>query len=336
MEPEVVISFKFVGGDADEHQLNFYDTSRFMYGASRFLYTLEHFRQTGKVLGKINERVNVDYRVATPQQSSWLLDVLAIAGPAIHEAAIKVPVGVLVAYVKDKLFSGKDAAAKALDIIREVEGNKTKQSKEETKRFLAQSDVASQALKLVDKTLDMKKSTDDALIQELRELRHQLSAAERRKDVLELYADELAAITAEQEEKLLTKTQPQVAEMGKPLIRSAGRLEIAVGDGRIPMSSMTRRSVESLTGHEEDPLPTQLAGDITRFDKGNGWGKFRSPIFKRDISFVVPAARKNRLRGTVLDAMKMDNVIVSFYMVRDKRKVVKYLVFEDIIEIDVD
>lgn len=336
MESEIAISFRFVGGDADEHQLNFYDASRFMYGASRFIYTLEHFRQTGRVLGKITERVNVDYRVATPQPSSWLLDVLAIAAPAINEAAIKVPIDVLVGWVKEKLLPAKDSAAKGIQLVREIEGEKTKQSEEETKRVVAMTDTVNNALAVVEKAIDLSKSTPKPTNQDLIDYQSELLAAQSRAILLNQYNDQLSMITGDQENALLAKAHAQVAEMGKPLFRSAGRLEITAGNERRPLSSMNRRSMASLGGNEEDPLPTQLSGDILRFDKANGWGKFRSPVFKKDVPFVVPAARKNRLRGVVLDAMKVDGVVVSFYMVRDKRRVVKYLVFDDIIDVEVE
>jgi hypothetical protein len=50
------IQFKFEGGMADNHELNFYEASRFQYAAARFIYTLEKFRQEGKIVARLNQR----------------------------------------------------------------------------------------------------------------------------------------------------------------------------------------------------------------------------------------------------------------------------------------
>jgi hypothetical protein len=51
------LQFKFEGGMADNHELNFYEAGRFQYGAARFIYTIEKFRQEGKIVSKANDRV---------------------------------------------------------------------------------------------------------------------------------------------------------------------------------------------------------------------------------------------------------------------------------------
>ena len=81
-----------------------------------------------------------------------------------------------------------------------------------------------------------------------------------------------------------------------------------------------------------DTVPSTLRGSIIRFDKENGWGKFRNPEFSNPISFVVSAVKRNRLRADVIDAMKEDEVDVVFYHVRDKGAKSRYLIFDNIID----
>jgi hypothetical protein len=91
--------------------------------------------------------------------------------------------------------------------------------------------------------------------------------------------------------------------MGKPLIRSADRLAIGEASRTEPFVSLTRRSVEALSGNTVDTIPSTLRGSIIRFDKENGWGKFRNPQFTNAVSFVVPSVKRNRLKDEVIDAM---------------------------------
>lgn len=328
--PNTVMAFRFVGGDADEHQLNFYDASRFLYGASRFIYTLEHFRQSGRVLNRITERVNVDYRIPTPQPGSWLLEIMAVAAPAIGDLAIKVPMDVLVAWAKEKLLPSSDTALKTVQLVKEIEAEHTAQSREETKRVEAVTDTVNRALALADKALDQGRGREDYLIEQLRQNQAELASSQTRLAIIEDHRHELAKIDEDQEAKILSRVHSQMTEMGKPLTRSAVGLEFIGGADVGRIAFMNRQSIESLSGNQEDPLPTLLHGDIIRFDKNTGWGKFKTGAFAKDMPFLVPSVSKNQLRDRLLDAMKRDGVEMSFYCVRNRRKVVEYLVLDRI------
>jgi len=150
--------------------------------------------------------------------------------------------------------------------------------------------------------------------------------------MIEHYKRELDKIDDSHMTRLLDKTRTQVVEMGKPLIRSADRLAIGEVSRPQPFVSLTRRSVEALSGNTVDAIPSTLRGSIIRFDKENGWGKFRNPEFTRPISLVVPSVKRNRLRDEVIDAMKEDDVNIVFYHVRDKSAKTVYLIFDDLFD----
>ncbi len=334
------LRFRFEGGDAAGGTLNFYDAGRFQYGAARFIYTLEYFRQTGQVLSKITRRVDADYQISTPARGSFVLEVIQTAAPLLAEMAIKVPINVIMAHVMERLTPGRksrELASELLDDRRSGESERTAQErertiqeKEKTEQIRIQASTTQQALRLVSDALSTLLPTHPQT-QALKDVHAELKASSERDRLAAPYQRELEKITDRDMTRLLDRTRSQVIEMGKPLIRSAERLEISEITSSSPLVSMNRRTVEELSGNEVDPLPSTLRGNITRFDKENGWGKFRNREFSAPISFVVPAAIRNTLRDDVIDAMKEDEVDVIFYYVRDKSGKVQYLIVDNLL-----
>jgi hypothetical protein len=332
-----IITFGFRGGDADAGQLNFYDASRFQYGAARLLYTLEHYRQTRRVLGRITTQVRVDFRVETPRDGSWCLDVLQAAAVPIAEVLIKVPIDVLTAYVVGNLTSSKKPA----DIALEIEKERTKQSERETKRseqeterlrLFAQNQQV--PLRILQEELARKERPSEEL-RNIEESIQELKCSIERQTTMAEYQKELDRITQTEQTQLIQRVHGQLTEIGRPLIASAEELRIEGRSFAHPFAYMNRKHVESLSGNIEDDLPTVLRGSITRYDKENGWGRFRHPDARRPISFVIPGAVRNVLSHEIIDAMKEKEVLLSFYYVKDKRGVVKYMILDKIVEEDI-
>jgi len=87
------IEYRFVGGDADDNSLNFYDGSRFLYGAARFLYHVEHFRTTGTVTPHVRTK-DINFVIKPAKEGSFIWEVLREMSPtmpSVMESAIKVP-----------------------------------------------------------------------------------------------------------------------------------------------------------------------------------------------------------------------------------------------------
>jgi len=294
--PQTRLTFRFEGGDADGGQLNFYDAARFQYGAARFVYTLEYFRQTGIVLSKITRRVNAEYRVPTPERGSWVMDVVQFAAPLMGEMAFKVPIEVMMAHVMEQLIPGRKSRETLKEILSEprspdsertiLERERTAQERERTEQIRLLTNTNAKALDVLGKTLD-RLSAGGPATQTLHEVRDELTASFERVQMIEHYKRELDKIDDSYMTRLLDKTRTQVVEMGKPLIRSADRLAIGEVSRPQPFVSLTRRSVEALSGNTVDAIPSTLRGSIIRFDKENGWGKFRNPEFTRPISLVA-------------------------------------------------
>lgn len=251
--PQTRLTFRFEGGDADAGQLNFYEAARFQYGAARFVYTLEYFRQTGMVLYKITRRVNADYRVPTPRSGSWILDVVQIAVPILGEMALKVPIEVLMAYVVERLIPGRRSREMAGEIIARdrpdggdriaLERERTAQEHQRTEQIRLLTDTNSKALNLLEKELGRRRD-DSPTVKLLSDIQGELVASSEREMVVENYKTELDKIDDHQMDSLLNRTRTQVIEIGKPLISSADRLEIGEVSRAKAFVSLNRRSIE--------------------------------------------------------------------------------------------
>lgn len=86
---------------------------------------------------RINRRVDADFNIRAPQPGSWVLDVLAGAAPIVGaapaaSALLEVPLKVLTAWVIKKLTGGN---ANQVEAILKLEQERTKQSRQETRRL---------------------------------------------------------------------------------------------------------------------------------------------------------------------------------------------------------
>ena len=95
---------------------------------------------------------------------------------------------------------------------------------------------------------------------------------------------------------------------------------------------INRRIVTELEGDIKDDVPSNIEGNIVGYQKETGWGKFRHPEIGKLISFVVPGGRKNDLNASVIDAMKKERSLISYYNIRDANGNVKYIILDNIIE----
>lgn len=331
---EVVLSFKFDGASAAKHQLNFYEASRFMYGASRLISTLETFRHNGRVPQKITSRINADYRIPTPTAGSWGLEIIGPVLPQLADAFLKVPIDVMVAWAFEAVLPKKKLLAESVQLAEQAtlqEQERTKQSEQETERMRLMALTTEQAFSVVKLALEHG-GMGEATRQDLENRRDAIEAAQSREEAIEPYQRELQKIDQDARRKLVDKVSGQFIEIGKPLSRSAEKLYFSSGKIIRPFSFMDGRTIEKLSGREMDMVPSTLAGEIVRFDKETGWGKFRSAEFERPMSFVVRGGKSSGETVDLIEAMKKEEIIMVFYYVRDSQSIVKHLVFDSILD----
>ena len=253
-----------------------------------------------------------------------------ILGPHISEAMVKVPLDVMVAWTVGKLTPKKES----MEIAGKMVSSVADASKAHAIAQAKQSENSSEMISLIrEMYTDSRRLHQDKLSQageQIRSLSKELESAEKRERALLPYHDAFAIIDAELEKKLLDRISPLLSEVARPVERSADSLYISSENAGDKIAYIDRFTLQRLNGDLIDPLPTAMQGDIIRYDKETGWGKFKNSEFPKDVSFVVPSAKKNSVNWDVIDAMKSASVEAVFYMVKTKRSVIKHLIFDDV------
>ena len=331
-QADTVLSFQFSGDIADEGQLDFYEASRFFYGASRFIYTLEHFRNTGTVPAKIGRRINAKFNIAAPQTGSWIADIYGAAAPVVGAVGgasvfLEVPLKALMAWVFKRLTGGR---SNQVETLLKLERERTKQSKQETRRAELLAAPSAKLADMLEKELARKDDFVKFMMDEVRDARAEAKIQRQLDKEWSPYKDKFADLKERDVKKLLAKTRTQVTEMGIPLKGSASRLLIGGKSADEKVIYINQRTVDVLEGNSEDATSTDVSADVVRFDKESGWGKFRVEGISGQASFFVPREQRQHLKDEVIEAMKHDTVEMTVRYVRDHQKIIKYAKVESI------
>ena len=254
----------------------------------------------------------------------------AAFGPPLAEAFVKVPIDILISYIFGKIRSDKEVvsdAAKVADAVARAVGA----TAEISKAGFATTDKALDTInRLIDRSDADRAKIDELQTERLESAKQEIETLERRNEALEEYREALESIPKEKIENLLNIVAPLVPEMGKPVMRSAEVLRVSGENAGDNVIYLNRDIIEKIGGNEVDDLPTIMDGEIVRYDKQTGWGKFKNEEFNKPISFVVPSSKKNRVNLDVIDAMKSHLVEAVFYKVSDKRGIVRHLIFDSV------
>lgn len=322
---------------ADESQMNFYEFGRFQYGAARFIFTIENFRQTGKVLAKISTRVNADIRVAAPREGSFIQDILFVAAPVIAECAIQCSFEAIFAYVWDTILptsKGKDLAL-ALSIEEtKREKERTAQEAERTKQISLMAEVANnnnattqQALDILKDVLEQNKTihTPAAVLHpsDIKKIVQELEAEKEREELIQKNSTALAKIPKKLENKIASQVRNAFKDIARPLKGSAHDIQIlgAPSSRATPkiIANIDATTAKQVTGEIEDDKPTVVRGSIKSFDREACNGKLRYDELQKPINFRIPAEERDHLYQKVIDAMNEDveDVWLYMYLIRD-------------------
>jgi hypothetical protein len=339
------VTFTFSGGMADNHELNFYEAGRFQYGAARFIYTLEKFRQEGKIVSRLTHKVNADIRVRASQPSSFVQEVILFSAPIVAQCAVSVPFEALFSYVWDLLTPS--SSTKAQDIAVELAKQEVEREKERTEQMRIMASVAErngattdQALTILSKAVDENWTVvaDEvrATRDEIKELRNELLSKKQREEMIKEYSSGLRVITPETERRLVGQMRRAVPDMTLPLRSSAQGL--AVGDARSENSftQLDRDAAERISRESEDDTPTLLTGTVKMYDVETGYGRFRYDESKKPLSFRVPGGLKSEFRERILEAMIKEEMRASFYILRDVFGNPTSLILNDILDEEVE
>ncbi|WP_327209525.1 hypothetical protein [Rhizobium leguminosarum] len=108
--------------------------------------------------------------------------------------------------------------------------------------------------------------------------------------------------------------------MATALRKSANTLEVRSsthGQTR-PVLFLDRKMAEEIETAIVDEEITPILGDITQFNKDNGWGKLKIENGTKTVSFSIPYDILPTMKQTLIDNMKRDLVYLQTYFVRDR------------------
>jgi len=324
------IRFHFEGGIAGEGKLDFYEASRFQYGAARLIYTLHTLRTKGTVPQRITQSsVDLSFIVGTPKQGSWEILIFEAAKAAAATLA-SAPISALISYTLHLLFpptlQAKQFNSEDVKKIIEAENPSLKQALDIIKDGQRNDHQTIQRLiGLIEEAKNHEMNVD---VPNFEERLMSLEGSVKRLTHIEPHIDQLSKLTSDSDVKtsLIQRARPQVREIGYPLHKSAHSLTIHANDNDSDLKNTLHLSdISALNADFFDDRLENIVGILKRFDKETGWGQIRT----RDglVSFLVRRERKASQVREILDAMSGDVVSILANAVKDEGGTLKYYVF---------
>lgn len=296
------IEISYYGGDADRHILDLYDAGRALYGAARFIYTLENFRVSGLIVERATS-ARVKFELEATEMGCFTFsinNIIAAIGPEQAVKILNVPFTALLSWITKKMLG--DDKKQALEIERE----KTMQT-----ALSGMRDVALGMQDVVTKAIASKDASE-----------------ERQQELIKNYSKELEAIPETRLKALSSKLRPSLVDMARPTSSDAAYMTFSVNKGA-PLLYMDERTVEKLQGNSVDDVPELINGKIIQYNIETGWGKIRLSWRQAPYRFSVHRILQRIVDAGILEAMEeRKDVWVWFYPKRDKSDNITSLGFE--------
>ena len=299
----------------------------------RFISTIEWFRRTNVVPKRITKAQELNVLIKAPERGSFPVDIILPAAVTVATELSKVPLDIFVQYIVSQiqriLPGEEDALLEASKIQLKLEKERTKQTKEETKRIEAMAAMVKDqnishrtALKMLDKAIaDRSKALvalDDLDSQSLRE-KLQLMGA--REDAFQDHLKQLEAIPSDKLIRLASKVRPQLADMGLPLRKngSASTMAMTSGKDRAIIAKFNDEEIRDINSRELDEETRVVEASFRAYDRDTGVGKFDLPQddLKR-ITFSVTPNDRTTLRPKILNAINKDAVHTQVRFFKNK------------------
>lgn len=328
------ITFHFEGALADDHRMNFYEAARFQYGAARLLVKLAQFRATGKFATNISHKSNHDVELVAQRGGSFNYNIEETRPAA--DAFLNVALSDLVAYVAERVIEKIDEITLAKVVLptlaydededEDYDGGEDEDKIAGYGLDVTEIDDMAEAVLAGDKlTASLSPETSKIIKRRVAEVYRERRLAAASKAI--------AKITEEQSQKLLAMAAPLIVEMGTALRKSATTLEITTQKRGAVKSVLflDKKMAREIETAAVDSVITPILGDITQFNKENGWGKLRIESGAKMVSFSIPSDVLPAIRQTLIDNMKKDLVHFKTYFVRDRAKKVKRLIIAGIL-----
>ncbi|HQS69645.1 MULTISPECIES: hypothetical protein [unclassified Novosphingobium] len=321
------ISFTFDGKIAAQNKMDFYESARFQYSASRLLVKLDNFRKNGSFPKKITYKNTPDILILPTRRGSYGIDIIAPLVATVGPMVIEAPISAMLSYVIDRVFKSADD-----DTIREVLA---------TQRELIQTFDRAIAGRdnTIDRTLDMLREhveQERELNSEVRRLQDRIIADQDRRIQLAEHRMAFRQIDQEQEAELITMAAPLLKEMNVPLRRSASKVDIQrrSGDRTRNILAADKAMADAVETAVLDRRLTTIDINVVQFNKQSGWGKFENEEWEGLPTFSIPGDWLDDIKETVVNSMKEDVVEVDCYFVRSAAGVPQRIIIVDIRDIE--
>lgn len=335
------------GGLAKGGALDFYEFGRASYAFARFVSTIEWFRRTNVVPKRITKAQEINVIIKASERGSFPIDIIVPAALTVATELSKVPLDILVQYIVSQiqriLPGEEDALLAAAKVQLDLEKEKTKQTKEETKRIEAIAEMVKDqnvshrvALKILEKAMvDRSKALaalDDFDSQGIRE---KLQLMGQREDAFATHRGQLESIPSDKLIRLASKVRPQMADMGIPLRKkgSASVMAMTSGEKRKVIAKFDADEIKDINSRDLDEEVMIVEASFRAYDRDTGIGKFDLPqVDLKRVTFSVPPGDRTVLRPKVLDAINKDAVNAEVRFFKNKSGAITSAIIQDIEE----
>lgn len=303
-----ILTFHFEGALADDHRMNFYESARFQYAASRLMVKLAQFRKTGRFVKKITNNSNFNIQLVSQAEGSFNINVEEPDQLDSEEEFIKISLADLMAYVSERVVEKIDEATLANIATTNLAGGEANGA-----------DFAAALDKIVDAAM-ADKAFIASLPMQIQDLVRRRVAEVYRERRLAASQGAIARIDFARSQKLIAMSAPLISEMATALRRSADTLEVTSSfDGQArSVLFLDRGMAQEIETAIVDEEITPILGDIAQFNKDNGWGKIKIENGQKTISFSIPYDILPKIKQNLIDSMKKDMVYIQSYFVRDR------------------
>lgn len=306
-----VLNFHFEGALADTHRMNFYESARFQYAAARLMVKLAQFRKHGRFVKKITNNSNFDIQLASQSDGSFNINIEDVGQDKSEDSFIKIPLSDLIAYVSERVVEKIDQTT----LHEAAVSNRSRL----VDKGMADTDPATAIDQLAEAALSDKVFTA-SLPPNVQDLVRRRVSESYREQRLSANQEAISRIDFARSQKLIAMSAPLISEMATALRKSASTLEVKSSihaDNRSVLFLDRDMAREIETAIVDDEI-TPILGDITQFNKDNGWGKLKIENGLKTVSFSIPYDVLPSIRQKLIDKMKVDLVYLQTYYVRDR------------------
>lgn len=227
------------------------------------------------------------------------------------EQFIQIPISDLIAYVSERLVGKIDEATLADPVISHYVG-RTSAGALQSDPIAALDNFVSAALADDAMTAGLPEQVQDLIKRRVAETNRERRLSERH--------DAVTRIDFARSQKLIAMSAPLLSEMATALRTSADTLEITSSTHGVARSVLflDRKMAQEIETATVDQEITLILGDITQFNKDNGWGKLKLEDGNKTLSFSIPYDLLPGMKQVLIDSMKKDIVHLQTYFVRDR------------------